>query len=216
MIDDSCYRKDHFYYGGKFYPLDSDRSQFSVKIHTTFGPHRTLVVSAEADRDYLKTHFAFSRMSGFVAFDLRVPFDWLQLSSQSYDGALTDDDDVSVYTEMHEFAEQQSLQILDRTDEGYVMKLGWVLEGDRVTTAFGSFSLSRVTVHANDKVFGARRRRLVEEHGDAIPPEQLQQLNSDTCESAWQELEKIAPEARLQYGQPTITTGNIVRFAPHR
>ena len=99
MIDDSNYREGHFGYGGKFYPLDPEKTHFEVSIKTTVGLQRTLIVSAEADRDHLKQHFDFNRMNGFVAFDVRVPFDYSQLANQSYDGTLTDDDDVSVYTE---------------------------------------------------------------------------------------------------------------------
>ena len=214
MIDDSKYREGHFGYGGKFYPLAPDRNQFNVSIHTTFGLQRTLIVSAEADHDYLKQHFDFSRMNGFVAFELRVPFDYTQLSNQSYDGTLTDDDDVSVYTEIHEFAEQQSLEILDRSDEGYLMKAGWILEGGRVATAFGRFRFSKVTVYTNDKTFGARRRKLIEDHGENIPADELKQLDSDMCESAWKELESIAPKARSQYTLTGTDKGNIVRFSP--
>lgn len=214
MIDDSNYREGYFGYGGKFYPLAADGNQFEVSIKTTFGLQRTLIVSAEADRDHLKQHFDFNRMNGFVAFDVRVPFDYSQLANQSYDGTLTDDDDVSVYTEIHEFAEQQSLEILDRSDEGYLMKAGWILEGGRVATAFGRFRFSKVTVYTNDKTFGARRRKLIEDHGENIPADELKQLDSDMCESAWKELESIAPKARSQYTLTGTDKGNIVRFSP--
>ncbi len=216
MIDDSSYRRDHFCYKEKFYPLEADRTYFSVVIRTTFGLQRTLIASAEADREYLKQHFDFSRLNGFVAFDLNASFDWMQLPHQSYDGALTDDDDVNIYTEMHEFAERQSLEILDRIDDRYLMKLGWILEDNRVTTAFGTFRFSGITVYANDKIFGARRRKLIEEFGDSIPVGAANQLDSDMCEFAWEQVENIDPQARSQYNDPTVSPGNKVHFTPRQ
>lgn len=215
MIDESLFKRDHFQYQGKFYPLNPERCVFNVQIQTTFGLSKTLIATAEAGDASIKQDDIGS-LSGFVGFDLPVPFDWTTMEGELFSQELDDDDDICIYTGWHQFAVWQSLEILQRVGEKYLMKLAWRMESGETATAFGEFSFFRILLYVDDKVLGERRRQMIAKYEgeENIPGELLDALDRDIQQSGWEVLCNLAPKARLQFEEPVGMPGNICEFKP--
>ena len=215
-IADELYRLGHFQYAGNFYPLaGTDVNYFNIEIHTTFGLRKTIVVTAEASKEGLSNSELLG-LSGFVAFELEVPFDWTDISNRQREDELSSDDDVSICTDYHQFATKQFVKFVERKQNLYRIQAGWVFDEDSKmpATVDGWFSFYAVVLHVEDKIFGEERRSLHKKYGEEVPTELENELDERIKESAWKLLCELSPDAKSHYEDPKVQPGNYCIFKP--
>ena len=216
-FEDSFFRLDHFHYRGNYYPLaDSHRNIFNLEIKTTFGLRKTIIVSSETDESQLAKS-DLPGLSGFVAFDLEVPFDWQSLTGHQRTADLTSEDDVCICTDYHQFATRQFLDFVQQKENLYRIRTAWILEDipDSPATTDGWYSYQGVTLYVDDKIFGAEHRELIEKYGETeIPSELTEDLDDRIKAYAWKVLCELSPNAKSQYEQPVVKPGNYCTFKP--